>query len=67
MQDLGFETWELIGEEIFRGASIIGLVLVAAGSALNVVMTILFNLISDLTGGVRLTIIEEDLGRQARQ
>ena len=67
MQDLGFETWELIGDEIFRGASIIGLVLVAAGSALNVVMAILFNLISDLTGGVRLTIIEEDLGRQARQ
>lgn len=67
MQDLGFETWELVGDEIFRGASIIGLVLVAAGSALNVVMAILFNLISDLTGGVRVTVIEEDLGRRARQ
>lgn len=66
MQDLGFETWELVGDEIFRGASIIGIVLVAAGSALNVVMAILFNLISDLTGGVRVTVIEEDLGRRAR-
>ena len=67
MEGLGFETWELVGEEIFRGASIIGLVLVAAGAALNVVMAILFNLISDLTGGVRVTVIEEDLGRRARQ
>jgi len=67
MQDLGFETWVLVGDEIFRGASIIGLVLVAAGSALNVVMAILFNLISDLTGGVRVTVIEEDLGRRSRQ
>lgn len=66
MQDLGFETWELVGDEIFHGASIIGLVLVAAGSALNVVMAILFNLISDLTGGVRVTVIEEDLGRPSR-
>jgi len=67
MQDLGFERWELVGEEIFRGASIIGLVLVAAAGALSVVMAILFNLISDLTGGVRVTVIEEDLGRRARQ
>jgi len=67
MQDLGFERWELVGDEIFRGASIIGLVLVAASSALSVVMAILFNLISDLTGGVRVTVIEEDLGRSARQ
>ena len=67
MQDLGFETWTLVGDEIFRGASIIGLVLVAAGSALNVVVAILFNLISDLTGGVRVTVIEEDLGRPARR
>jgi len=67
MQDLGFETWELVGDEIFRGATIIGLVLVAASSALSVVMAILFNLISDLTGGVRVTVIEEDLGRRARQ
>lgn len=67
MQDLGFETWVLVGDDIFRGASIIGLVLVAAGSALNVVMAILFNLISDLTGGVRVTVIEEDLGRRSRQ
>jgi len=67
MQDLGFERWELVGDEIFRGATIIGLVLVAASSALSVVMAILFNLISDLTGGVRVTVIEEDLGRRARQ
>jgi hypothetical protein len=35
-------------------------VLVLAGSAANVVLVLLFNLMSDLTGGVRVTVLEED-------
>ena len=57
---LAFETFELQPDEIFRGFAIIGLVLAAAGVAFNVVMAIVFNLISDLTGGVRITVLEED-------
>ena len=30
-----------------------------AGSAANVVLVLLFNLMSDLTGGVRVTVLEE--------
>ncbi|MCP4960829.1 MAG: DUF3566 domain-containing protein [Actinomycetia bacterium] len=68
IEDVGvFETFEVDGETIFRGASIIGVVLVAAGAALSVVFAILFNLISDLTGGVRVTVLEEDLGRPERR
>lgn len=59
-----FETFALQGEEIFRGMAIIGIVLVFAGAVANVLMAILFNLISDLVGGVRLTVIEEDTARQ---
>jgi len=57
---LAFETYEFQADEIFRGFAIIGLVLAAAGAAFNVVMAIVFNLISDLTGGLRITVLEED-------
>jgi len=61
-----FETFVIEGETIFRSSSIIGVVMVAAASAISVVVAILFNLISDLTGGVRVTVLEEDLGRPER-
>ena len=57
---------ELVGEfkfedvRIFEAFALGGAVLVLAGSAGNVVMVLLFNLMSDLTGGVRVTVLEED-------
>ncbi len=56
----------LVGEfkfddvRIFEAFALGGIVLVLAGSAANVVMVLLFNLMSDLTGGVRVTVLEED-------
>jgi hypothetical protein len=55
-----YEVWEINGEEIFSRATVIGAILLAAAVVFNVVLTIIFNLISDLVGGVRLTILEED-------
>ncbi len=55
-----YEIWEINGEEIFQRATVIGAVLFVAGIALNVLLTIVFNLISDLVGGVRVTLLEED-------
>jgi len=55
-----YEVWEINGDEIFRRATVIGAVLFVAGIALNVLLTIIFNLISDLVGGVRVTLLEED-------
>ena len=57
---------KLVGEfkfedgRIFQAFILGGIVLVLAGSAANVVMVLLFNLMSDLTGGVRVTVLEED-------
>ncbi len=57
---------ELVGEFKFEDGKILqafvlgGIVLVLAGSAANVVLTLLFNLMSDLTGGVRVTVLEEE-------
>ena len=45
---------------IFQAFALGGVVLVLAGAAASVVMALLFNLISDLTGGVRVTVLEEE-------
>ena len=47
-------------ERIFEAFALGGAVLVLAGSAGTVVMALLFNLISDLTGGIRVTVLEEE-------
>lgn len=59
--DLGsYETWELDGGQLFQASVLGGLVLVIAGSAANVLLAVLFNLISDVTGGLRVTVLEEE-------
>jgi len=50
-------------DQIFRASAIGGLVLVVAGAGFTVLMAVLFNLISDVTGGIRLTVVEEETAR----
>lgn len=57
------ESFKINADQIFRIAAVGGLVLVLAGSALTVLAAVLFNLISDVTGGVRLTVVEEETAR----
>ena len=64
IKDIGaFKTFSFKGATIFRASFLAGLILVIAGSAFNVLLTVLFNLISDLVGGVRITVIEEETAR----
>jgi hypothetical protein len=51
--------------QVFRGYALAGLALAIAGTTFNVLMCLLFNLISDLTGGLRITMIEEETARPA--
>lgn len=55
-----YSVWEIDGQVIFERARSIGGILAAAGVAINVVLAIVFNLISDLVGGIRVTILEID-------
>jgi len=50
-------------DQIFRASAVGGLVLVVAGAGFTVLMAVLFNLISDVTGGIRLTVVEEETAR----
>jgi hypothetical protein len=52
------ESFTIDGGQILRASAIAGLVLVFAGTALTMLLTILFNLISELTGGIRLAVVE---------
>ena len=64
IKDLGaFKTFSFSGATIFRASFLAGLILVIAGSGLNVLLTVLFNLISDLVGGIRISVIEEESAR----
>ncbi|MFQ5557508.1 MAG: DUF3566 domain-containing protein [Acidimicrobiales bacterium] len=57
------ESFQFNGDQIFRASAVGGLVLVVAGSGFTVLMAVLFNLISDITGGMRCTVVEEETAR----
>ena len=56
-----YESFDILGGVVFRVAAVTGFVLAIASLAVAVLAALLFNLISDLTGGVRMTVIDEDL------
>ena len=60
---LALESFEFNADQIFRASALGGLVLVVAGSGFTVLVAVLFNLISDVTGGMRITVVEEETAR----
>lgn len=62
-QLLGADHFHFLGVRILEGMVLGGLVLVLLASAFTVLMTVFFNLISDLVGGIELTVVEESSGR----
>lgn len=64
IRELGdYQTYEIDGDVVFRATMIIAGVLTLASSVLVVLLSVVFNLISDLIGGIRLTVIEEETVR----
>lgn len=57
----GWETFTLKGDEIFSNASVVGLFLTVAFCGGLVLLATLFNLVSDIVGGVRVSILEEEV------
>ena len=56
----GWETFELKGDEVFAAARTIGLFLSIALTGLIVLLATLFNLVSDVVGGLRVSVLEEE-------
>ena len=57
----GWETFELKGDEVFAATRTIGLFLSIALTGLIVLLATLFNLVSDVVGGLRVTVLEDEV------
>ncbi len=67
IKDLGsFESYELKGWAMFRAAVAIAAIFTLASTILVVIMSVIFNLISDLVGGIRVTVVQEESVRVQR-
>ena len=61
---LSFEEFTFNADQIFRLFAMGGLIMVFLGTAVTAILAVLFNLISDLVGGIRVTVIEEESTRR---
>jgi hypothetical protein len=61
MESFGWDTFRFDGGEIFHNLWILGLFFVFLLTGLAVVMAAVFNLIADLVGGVRVSVLEEEV------
>ena len=60
-ESFGWQTFEFKGGEIYHNAWIFGLFGVVGMTGLAVLAATMFNLITDLVGGVRVTVLEEEM------
>lgn len=63
LADVGLDNFTFYGNQMFRACAAIGAVGVIAGTVITVLATALVNLISEMTGGIRLVVIEEEVVR----
>jgi hypothetical protein len=56
------DSFRFVGFKLLLGTVLGGAVLVVLGTGLNMLMAVLYNLISDVVGGVEVTVLEEDPG-----
>jgi hypothetical protein len=61
--DLGFSDFEFKADQMFRAAVFGGAILMVVGTGFTVLVSVLFNMISDLVGGIRVTMIEQEIER----
>ena len=60
LADVGLENYRFYGDQMFRACAAIGAVGVLAGIIITVLTAALVNVVSEMTGGIRLVVIEED-------
>ncbi len=58
-QDAGFDGFKFSAATMLRGFTLGGLILVVAGTIANLLLAMLFNLMSEVVGGVRVTLGED--------
>ena len=61
LESFGWQTFKFDGSQLFANLSILGIFGVILGTGLWVLLATIFNLITDLVGGVRVTVLEEEV------
>ena len=61
LESFGWDSFNFDGSSMFRGLWILGLFWVVLATGLLVLAATVFNLIADLVGGVRVTVLEEEV------
>ena len=59
--DVGLDNFHFYGDRMFRACAAVGAVGVLSGTVITVLTTALIDVISEVTGGIRLVVIEEDV------
>jgi len=61
MESFGWDTFTFDGGALFRNVGVLGFFLAVLGTGLWVIGAVMFNLIAELVGGVRVTVLEEEV------
>lgn len=61
LESFGWDSFAFKGAEMFRSFAVLGLFGIALGTGLWVLGSVVFNLITELVGGVRVTVLEEEV------
>ena len=61
MESFGWESFSFDGWALFKNLWVLGLFVVVLFTGLWVLIATIFNLITDLVGGVRVTVLEEEV------
>lgn len=60
-ESFGWETFSFDGAALFGNVAVFGLLLAMLGTAAWVIGAVMFNLITELVGGVRVSVLEEEV------
>lgn len=61
---LAFEEFRFNGDQLFQIFALGGLIGAFVTTAITAILAVVFNLIADLTGGIRFTVVEEESARR---
>jgi hypothetical protein len=61
MESFGWDSFVFKGGAMFQGFAVLGIFGIALGTGIWVLGAVVFNLITELVGGVRVTVLEEEV------
>lgn len=61
LESFGWDSFTFKGAELFQSSAILGIFAIVGGTGLWVLAALVFNLITELVGGIRVTVLEEEV------